>query len=287
MKLPTSYRAQMGDAATFLLDRNWLHRRYVVERLSSRQIARLAGCGKKAVLTALRRFDIEVARSGTNRDLEALSARGKLQNMPEAARGLLDDRHWLQNAFVAQNKSLTEISKLCGVSIYCVRRWLKRHRIKKVKSKWWTCSQRRYMESNGFAPGSEQACRKRMSGRRARQIATRKAGIILCHSTWEEAVAKLLDAAHLVGSFGKDVLKIPYNFEGKLRTYYVDFLVTLVDGRSLAIEVKAKRLLTDKRVIAKLEALGEYAIEAGISVLVVSGKHKPDTSKLEAAINAP
>ena len=58
MTLATNYRAQVGDAADFLLDYKWMFQHYTILRMTTRQIGVLIGCGKKAVTTALKRHKI-------------------------------------------------------------------------------------------------------------------------------------------------------------------------------------------------------------------------------------
>ena len=160
-----------------------------------------------------------------------------------------------------------------NVSLHCVREWIARHNLKKTCDMMLACSKRRYKENNGFDMGSETACRKRMSGCRCLNIETNKGGKIQCHSSWEAIFAKSLDENELVASFSKDSIKIPYDYNGKMHHYFPDFMITIVN-QSWIVEVKAQRLLTDARVMAKLEALKQYAKQFGFNYFILTGKTK-------------
>lgn len=280
----TNYKSQVGAAAQYLLNEEWLRQHYEVMRLSTRKIAELAGCGKKAVISALRRFGINIAPSGTNRNIGALTARSKKTHMRSELVGKIDDRDWLYDQFIVQDKSHRQISEEFKVSTYCIRRWLKRHKITKEKRQWVNCSFKRYLENNGFAPGSEEACKKRMRGRRGRSINTLKGGTIWCHSSWEALVSQVLDSHINVSSYLKDYLKLPYEFNNKRHFYFVDFVVKLVDGRILTIEVKASRLINEERTAIKLKILSEYATKMGYEIVTVTGTNKPKIDRLLAIL---
>lgn len=271
MRLPTSYRSQLGPAADFLLDKDWLETAY--KGRGARAIATEIGCGKKAVLSALRRHNIEVGKSGANRTntSHAVFAR----SVPPAAVGKLDNKDWMFEYYINKNWTAKRIGGLLGVSWHCVQTWARRHNLRKTRKAKNAAINYGYKESTGHDIGSDWACRRRMEGHRRERYNSCKAGTIVCHSSWEKIVAEFLDQSDLVLSFTKDVLRIPYVFRGKFRIYYPDFLVHL-KKRQLIIEVKALKLVTESRTKAKLSALSRFGRRMGFDYLVLSGQNNLD-----------
>jgi len=277
MKLPTSYRAQLGIAADFLLDKNWLLEHYQVRNLTTRQIAKLIGCGKKAVSTALKRHDIAINYQ-CNRSIEGRHNRF-VASVPSIAVGKLNNKDWMTHSYITANKSLKELSQLLGVSTICIRRWLKKFSLTKNADLQLQCSVRRYTESQGFAPSSIAACEKRMKGHRGTRLITIKAGSIWCHSSWERTVAMFLDTDDRVFSFAKDSIKIPYEYAGRRRLYYPDFIIA-ASNKTIVLEVKAQRLINDGRVRAKLAALREYCDRMNFKGIVLTGTTSVKPAKI-------
>jgi transposase len=263
----------MGQAADYLLDRKWLHEHYIVLNMSTRQIGNMIGCGKKAVSTALKRFNIPLGTIGSKSDNADLRAREFKRQAPLEAHGKLDNCEWLHNAYLVENRSKSEIAESVGVNITTVKAWIDRFGLVKSEAKQLECSHRRYREINGFDIKSDQACRKRMTGRRGRRVSTVKGGDIWCHSSWEETTAKFLDISDGVKSFGKDVISIPYSFNGKNLRYYPDFLVNTTTG-VVIIEVKADKLQREDKSRCKLDALQDFCDKMGYRCVVVGGKNK-------------
>jgi len=70
-------------------------------------------------------------------------------------------------------------------------------------------------------------------------LATEKAGVIWCRSSYEQQFALLLDVCGFVKTFSVGKIKIPYKDElGLNRTYFPDFLVDLFCGKKLLVELK-------------------------------------------------
>lgn len=271
---PTNFESIMGsDVVNQLNNKKWLHDRYTNLK-SSRRIANEIGCGKKAVLTALRRHHIQIGKSGGAQRSDTYNIERSLCGMSKNAVGKINDLVWFKKHFIDDNWSAKKISDLLGISKRCVYKWSVRHKLKKSDSKKLEAIAEGYKESTGIDIRSDEACRKRMSGRRAVTIHTNKGGDILCHSSWEVQAARLLDEDSRVVSFEKDALRIPYLFDGRDKTYYPDFIVLLSNGIRIIIEVKADRLLNDSRVKAKLKALTRYANKNGYHHSIVGGKNK-------------
>jgi len=239
---------------SLLNDKTWLYDQYVEQNKSSRDIASFLGCGKKSVLASLKRLGIDISKPGRNKSNRSGVA-SHFRQMPESAVGKVDNEEWLNDKYIAKNKTMVEISEMVGVSKTCVKRWVNKFNIKKedcdlVKS----CS-RRYEEKNGFKWDSDEARRHRFNGIKSETVKTKKGSIVRCHSGWEKTVASRLDKDTMVESFGKDTIKLKYEFGGKIRTYIVDFYIVLNDGREFLVEVKAPRFLNDDMVKAKIDAL--------------------------------
>ena len=275
MKIPTNYKSQLGPSADFLLNREWLIEKY--KQLSTRQIGQLIGCGKKAVSTALKRHNIPIQYGP--RITSTSKHESFISRAPQSAIGKLDNHEWLYYNYIIINRSFRELAIETGVSERCVRKWLKRFNIIKDQQTQTVCSIRRYTESQGYTPSSIAACKKRMSGKKFKKIHTNKAGLIICHSSWEESVAVFLDSCDQVITFTKDSIRIPYVFDGKNRTYYPDFMVKFAE-KILIVEVKAERLLADVRVRAKLAALADYCDRYGFVPVVLSGRTRINPNEI-------
>jgi len=281
MKIATNLRSQIGDIAfNYLLDRDWLYNQYIFLNKSTRQIALEINCGKKAILTALRRHNIEVGRIGVNKDKLKISINNFKRNAPIQAHDKINNKEWMYKNYMIDNKSMKEIAIELKMSCRSVRQWLIKHKIFKSDIQKQQCSARRYEQINGYKIGSIQACKKRMTGRRGERILTKKAGEIWCHSSWEKQVAEVLDSSEQVKIFMKDSIKIPYEFQNKRHLYFVDFLVIMVSGKIILIEVKAEKLIDDERTKNKLHVLNEYSNKMGYETLILTGKNKLDINRL-------
>jgi hypothetical protein len=75
-------------------------------------------------------------------------------------------------------------------------------------------------------------------------IQTKKGGKISVKSSWEKKFAQLLDEDKNVLNFQYEPLCLRYNYKGKKRNYYPDFLVRMKDDRVLIYEVKPQSLIS-------------------------------------------
>lgn len=280
----TNLKSQIGDKAfEYLSNKQWLFDKYIIQYRSTRQIAAELGCGKKAVLSALRRHNIEVGRQGVPKDIEAHSRKSFLQQASTPAIGRVDNYDWLYNQYIKLNRCMADIAKECNTSKRAIVLWLRKHNIRKPKHLWQESVNAGYKRANGFAVGSEEACRKRMRGRRGIIITTTKSGQIHCHSSWEIKVAEFLNEHPAVQYFSKDTLKIPYILN-KPRFYFPDFIVK-TKLSTIIIEVKPTKLLDNTNVIAKIAALKEFSEQYEFKYLVVGGKHKVDLIGLQELLD--
>lgn len=93
-----------------LNDKEWLFQKYEIEELTSRQIAKIAGCGgHSAVLQALRKFGIALRK--------------------QKEHDLLKDRDWLYEQYWVKELTCKEIAKIVGCDKATALRALKRHNI--------------------------------------------------------------------------------------------------------------------------------------------------------------
>lgn len=280
-ELPTNLKSMIGDAAfNKLTNKEWLINEYVAKNRSTRSIASELGCGKKSVSTALKRFGIKPGSTATKIDRVKISEREFCRQAPQAAHNKINNKKWLIDNYITQNKSAPEIAEELGLSKRTVISWIRKFGIKKERKLQLISCYRRYEQINGYAIDSEEAIRMRLSHIKGETLITNKAGTIRCHSSWESQVAKYLDACSAVAKFGKESIIIPYTHNNKNRMYYVDFLVEFMDGSRLLIEVKGTRFLKVPIIIAKLAALTEYSNKLNVPALILTGKSKLDIQPL-------
>lgn len=89
-------------------------------------------------------------------------------------------------------------------------------------------------------------------------------------SSYESTYARMLDADPNVTSWEHEPLRIPYLFEGSIRNYVPDFLITHVDGKKTLVEVKPDSLVDTASNIAKLKAATSWCELNDIGMVVVT-----------------
>lgn len=99
----------MAGKSFIPVDGEVLRQLYVVEGLTSRQIADRIGVGFKTILRRLQQFGIEARLPGSDRHLQ------------------LQDAGWLRQQYEVQRKSTTQIASEIGASSGVVCSWLRRH----------------------------------------------------------------------------------------------------------------------------------------------------------------
>lgn len=75
-------------------------------------------------------------------------------------------------------------------------------------------------------------------------IKTKKGGKIHVKSSWEKKHALMLDEDKDVLNFQYEAICIRYNYKGKKKNYYPDFLVRMKNGDIIMHEVKPKKLMS-------------------------------------------
>ncbi len=92
------------------------------------------------------------------------------------------------------------------------------------------------------------------------------------NSSWELAIAELLDDLEIVESWAHEELSIPYQYEGIFHNFIVDFRVKWIDGIVTYIECKNERLLGLEKEQAKIAAANEFLQARQSGLIVVSNK---------------
>ena len=97
---------------------------------------------------------------------------------------------------------------------------------------------------------------------------------IIYRSSWERLFMMYCDKQPNILKWSSEELSLPYEFEGKRRSYYPDFLIDMVDsGGSTVrrlIEIKPKYQMGWKQNKAKWESAREYCRVAGMEFRVLT-----------------
>ena len=91
---------------------------------------------------------------------------------------------------------------------------------------------------------------------------------IWCRSTYERAVVEQLDTSPIIQSFQSEPYAVPYEFEGRARSYIPDLEVEFVGGEKQLIEIKPKVLKQEPQNLVKFRAADRYAREHGMRFVV-------------------
>jgi hypothetical protein len=110
---------------------------------------------------------------------------------------------------------------------------------------------------------------------------------VLYESGHEHRFIIALELAESVEDFAEQPCAIPYERGGKDKLYHPDFLVKLMDGRTVLVEVKPLHLLVDADNLVKYEAARRYAHQRGWGWLVctLSNIGLPDIEACEVDSN--
>lgn len=101
----------MTAKARIVVDRDELHRLYVAEGKTSREIAKQVGCSFRTILRKLHKYGLEVRNPGA----------------PLVER--LQDADWLRQQYVERGLSTVQIALGLGAKPRTVNSWLTRHKI--------------------------------------------------------------------------------------------------------------------------------------------------------------
>ena len=97
---------------------------------------------------------------------------------------------------------------------------------------------------------------------------------IIYRSGWERLFMMYCDKQPNILKWSSEEISIPYEFEGKRRSYYPDFLIEMIDstGETVRrlIEIKPKYQKSWKQNKAKWSSAREYCDVAGLEFLVLT-----------------
>jgi len=107
---------------------------------------------------------------------------------------------------------------------------------------------------------------------------TQKAGRIFCRSSWESAVALVLNEREDVVTFALEPFCITYkDMNGIDRKTRIDFLIELRDGRRIMLEVKPESMRNHGTNPYKIQGYRDYCLKEGIWFALI-GKECIDIS---------
>lgn len=108
------------------------------------------------------------------------------------------------------------------------------------------------------------------AGNAGEWVLAKKAGRVYVRSSYEKRVLQALDVHPEVVDVKVEPLAILYEYDGVLRHYVPDFLVTLTGNIRELWEVKPERFLTEPQNIAKFAALNEYVSMHGMNACILT-----------------
>ena len=95
---------------------------------------------------------------------------------------------------------------------------------------------------------------------------------VVCDSELERHVFLQLDDHPLVASFLEQPLALDYEHRARIRTYFPDALVKLVDGRTVLVEIKPATQMGLAENVAKWRAALQFCRERGYGFLVTDNR---------------
>lgn len=96
-------------------------------------------------------------------------------------------------------------------------------------------------------------------------LKTKKAGRIFCRSSWESALAILLEESSHVEKFSVEPYSIKYKFQGVEHAYWPDFWIQFKNGQEFLVEIKGGwRRESKAKTLAKTKAAIDYCHANGM-----------------------
>lgn len=77
-------------------------------------------------------------------------------------------------------------------------------------------------------------------------------------SSWEYAIAICLESDDLIDDWDYECLSIPYEFEGQLKNYIIDFMIKWKNGLTTYLESKNEHLLKSEKELRKIETARDF-----------------------------
>lgn len=99
---------------------SWLKQKYLDEKLSMSEIARICNAERKTVAWWFRKFNIK---------MRSLSEQAVLTNKIKAQNHLYRNKDWLEKKHIDEKMTLRDIAKICNYSDCTVVRWMKEFNI--------------------------------------------------------------------------------------------------------------------------------------------------------------
>ena len=101
-------------------DKEWLHNKYIEEKLSTYKIGQLAGIGSLTISIWLKKYNIPIRSKGESNHFSCI------QRMKSTG---YCNKKWLYQKYITEGLSAVEISKICGIGHATIGRWLKEYNI--------------------------------------------------------------------------------------------------------------------------------------------------------------
>lgn len=101
-------------------NKEWLEKKYIGEKLSTHQIAKLCGVNDTTIGNWLRRFGISIRSHVEAAELYRRNSREDRKYY---------DRQWLYQKYIEEKLSITKIAEICGVGCTTIKYWLKKYSI--------------------------------------------------------------------------------------------------------------------------------------------------------------
>lgn len=237
-------------------DREWLFQKYVVEKLSMRQIAQEAKCSDGTIWKWLRKH--------------AIPTRSKSEAMKLYDRTPEHQANLNKAVKAAKESDPTFRARMSAI----IRKQRERHPETKAK-----------ISQNTRAAMADKELRKRLSLKRAQNIVkgassgnaehgqfySEKNGLTMRYrSSLELAVFRFLEENEDVASYEVESIIIPYEFGGLVRHYVPDLVIRYVDGRIEIAEIKRVNDMSTRRVEVKARAAREYAKQHGMEYVFIT-----------------
>mgnify|MGYP000484880812 CR=1 FL=1 len=283
-------------------DREWLIKKYVLEKKGTPTIARILACKCSDVCRALKQH-------GINRRTTEATMESKKKCPP---------KEWLESTYVAKGWSIQKCAKEFGCSWNSVYSALRKHGIgvrsaseqhssrlneffgkrhsddiKKLcaevgaryGAEYWTtgnvdakvalatvASRELWSDPARRTEASKKIAELCQSGKcnsKAVPFHAKNGNVILMRSSWEAVVARVIDESHVVKEWKYEHIKIPYESGGSVQHFVVDFYVEWIDGLKTLIECKNRHLLLKPNEQLKIKALDEYCKRNGYGYVLV------------------
>jgi DNA-directed RNA polymerase specialized sigma54-like protein len=89
-------------------------------------------------------------------------------------------------------------------------------------------------------------------------------------SSYEKRYLEILEEEETVSSFETEPFRLPYMFEGSMKNYVPDVLVTKTDGKQYLVEVKPQYLTDNSQVLAKASAARVWCESNGVEYVIIT-----------------